>query len=85
MFRPGDVILDTDPNFDMIVSAAPDPSGLKAFPLNVTMQAAADAAIAARLRGVPDDEVQTTLLAAAASGGVVIGWGDANPPTAQPV
>lgn len=65
-FRPGDVILDTDPNFSKIVAAAPTPGVLTSFPLAPAVSAAADRAIADRLRAVPDDIVSVNLLAAIA-------------------
>lgn len=64
-FRPGDVIPDTDPNFATIIAAAPSPAGLATFPLAGALSAAATQAINDRLRAVPDDVVQTNLLAAA--------------------
>ena len=66
-FRPGDVVLDTDPNFAAITAAAPSPSGLAAFPLSVVLEAAAIKALQDRAKAVPDDIVQTNLLAAAAA------------------
>jgi len=65
VFRPGDVVLDTDPDFANIVAAAPTPAGLFAFPLPGPLATAATQAIADRLRAVPDDIVQNNLLAAA--------------------
>lgn len=66
VFRPGDVVLDTDPDFSKIVAAAPSPSGLSAFPLAPpALATAATEAIADRLKAVPDDLVEVDLLAAA--------------------
>jgi len=62
--RPGDVVLDTDPNFSAISAAAPV-AGLSAFPLPGPLTTAAAVAIADRLRAVPDDVVEVNLLAAA--------------------
>lgn len=70
VFRPGDVILDTDPNFLLIFAAATETSALAAYPLAPALATAATTAIEDRLRAVPDDVVSTNLLAAAASGGV---------------
>lgn len=64
-FRPGDVVLDTDPNFAAIVAAAPSPAGLAPYPLSPTLSAAATAALEARAKAVPDDIVSVNLLAAA--------------------
>jgi hypothetical protein len=65
VFRPGDVVLDTDPDFAAIVAAAPSPAGLATFPLAPALATAATTGIAERLRAVPDDVVQNQLLAAA--------------------
>lgn len=67
VFRPGDVVEADDPNLETIVAAAPEPSGLKEFPLNGAMTTAAEQAIADRLNAVPDDLVEVDLLAQAAA------------------
>ena len=59
MYRPGDLIEDTDPRLALLQEAAPVPGLVHSWPSGLP-----DEAIAQRLRGVPDEDITTFCLAA---------------------